>query len=88
MPIHEKTAVVTANGESVVDEGDLFERVSAIIENRKARAVSHVNAEITLMYWEVGYYIKTAVLDGNRAEYGKRIVATLSQQLNKKYGKN
>jgi predicted nuclease of restriction endonuclease-like (RecB) superfamily len=67
-------------------ENVLFEQLAQIIENRKMRASYHANAEITLMYWEVGYFIKTNVLDNKRAEYGKKIVATLSQQLVSVYG--
>jgi len=32
------------------------------------------------MYWEVGQYVGSVLLGGVRAEYGKRIVATLAQQ--------
>jgi len=46
----------------------------------------YANREVTLMYWEVGHHIRSTVLDGERAEYGKRVVVTLSQQLVKKYG--
>jgi hypothetical protein len=38
------------------------------------------------MYWEVGQYIGSVVLDDERGKYGKGIVATLSQQLVEKYG--
>jgi hypothetical protein len=39
------------------------------------------------MYWEVGRYIASVVLDGDRAGYGKKIFATLSRKLVKTYGK-
>jgi hypothetical protein len=70
----------------VIDETVLFERVSSIIENRKKRAGSYANREVTLMYWEIGKYIRSVLLGGERAEYGKRIVATLAQQLKARYG--
>ena len=70
-----------------VDENSLFARVAEIIETRKTRAGAYANREVTLMYWEIGRYINTVVLDDERAEYGKRIVATLSQQLVNTYGK-
>jgi predicted nuclease of restriction endonuclease-like (RecB) superfamily len=73
--------------EQQVDETQLFERVSAIIENRKATASSYVNREITLMYWEVGRYISSVVLDGERGKYGKQIFSTLSRKLISAYGK-
>ena len=39
------------------------------------------------MYWEVGQYIGSVLLGGERAKYGKKIVVKLSQQLVEKYGK-
>jgi hypothetical protein len=59
----------------------LFEYVSAIIENRKFRAYTAANSEATLMFWKVGHYINSVVLDEKRAVYGKKILATLSPQL-------
>jgi predicted nuclease of restriction endonuclease-like (RecB) superfamily len=72
--------------EGTIDETVLFERVTAIIENRKFRAASYANSETTLMFWEVGQYVDSVLLDGDRAAYGRRIVATLSQQLMERYG--
>jgi hypothetical protein len=37
--------------------------------------------ELTMMYWHIGERINREVLDNQRAEYGKQIVATVSQQL-------
>ena len=71
-----------------IDEDLLFKRVSQIIENRKIRIYSSANQEVTLMYWEIGQYIGSVLLEGERAEYGKRIVTTLSQKLMIKYGKS
>ena len=69
-----------------IDETALFERVSAIIENRKYRAQAKANSEIALMYWEVGVYINSVILDGERAAYGKNILSTLSTKLMEVYG--
>jgi predicted nuclease of restriction endonuclease-like (RecB) superfamily len=73
---------------SQVDESLLFAHVVEIIENRKHRAGAYANREVTLMYWEVGRYISLTLTGGERAEYGKQILATLSQQLVRRYGKN
>ncbi len=70
-----------------VDESRIFERVAGIIETRKTRAGMYANRELTLMYWEIGHYVNSVLLDGSRAAYGKRIVSTLSTQLEAKYGK-
>ena len=69
-----------------VDDLLIFEKVSSIIETRKARAGVYANSEVTLMYWEVGHYVNSVVLEGSRAAYGKQIVTTLSSQLVVKYG--
>ena len=69
-----------------VNENSLFSHISKIIDKRKNRAGMYANREVTLMYWEIGRYIGSVLLGGERAEYGKKIVATLSQQLVKKYG--
>jgi len=48
----------------------------------------YANREVTLMYWEIGRYIGSVLLGGERAEYGKKIVIKLSQQLVNKYGQS
>jgi predicted nuclease of restriction endonuclease-like (RecB) superfamily len=67
-------------------ENSLFSNVAQIIEKRKINIVSTVNSQIVLMFWEIGTYINTTILGLERAEYGKKIVATLSRQLMEKYG--
>ena len=69
-----------------IDEALLFQRVSAIIEGRKYQAAAYANREVTLMFWEVGQYINSVILDFKRAAYGRQIVSTLSTQLVEVYG--
>lgn len=73
---------------SAPSDAVLFKHVSAIIENRRYRAGAYANREVTLMYWEIGNYISSVLLDGERGEYGKQIVSTLSTQLEARYGKS
>jgi hypothetical protein len=82
------TLIPAAHNTELIDEAVLFERVAAIIENRKYRAYAHANHENTLMFWEVGQYINSAVLGNKRAAYGKQILTTLSAKLVTKYGKS
>jgi predicted nuclease of restriction endonuclease-like (RecB) superfamily len=86
-PIIQHTELTKQNS-GTIDEAALFERVAAIIENRTYRAYAHANQETTLMFWEVGQYINSAVLDNQRAAYGKQILPTLSAKLVAKYGRN
>jgi hypothetical protein len=72
-------------GESSIDESQILERVARIIETCKSRADAHINSAITMMYWEVGHYINSAVLDNGRAEYGKKILPPLAAKLMVKY---
>ena len=81
-----KKPELTVQGEMRIDEVELFQRISEIIENRKARAGAYANREIALMYWEVGIHINSVVLDGGRAAYGKNILSTLSTKLLEVYG--
>jgi len=77
---------LAVTGVSEINELALFENVSAIIENRIHRVHVQVNQENVLMFWEVGKYIGSVLLGGERAGYGKQIVVPLAQQLQSKYG--
>jgi len=65
----------------------LFQEIRQFIDAAKQRAAIAINAEITLLYWQVGKRIQTEILQGQRAEYGKQIIVSLSQQLTQTYGK-
>ena len=76
--------IITTNIET--DENLLFRQIVAIIEKRKFHAISQVNQNTTIMFWEVGQYIKNTVLDNKRAKYGKKILTVLAAKLEMKYG--
>jgi predicted nuclease of restriction endonuclease-like (RecB) superfamily len=40
------------------------------------------------MFWEIGRYINSVILDFKRAPYGKKIFSTLSRKLVERYGKS
>lgn len=61
--------------------------IRQLIESARHRAAAAVNAELTLLYWQVGQRIQKEVLHEQRGEYGKQIIVTLSQQLTADYGK-
>lgn len=65
----------------------LLGSIRHLIEESRQQVAVAVNATITGLYWQVGKKINDEILQNNRAEYGKQIVATLSQQLTKEYGK-
>lgn len=65
----------------------LFEQIKNLIEQTKNNVAIAVNSSLTMMYWNIGKLINDEVLQNKRAEYGKEIIATVSQQLIKQYGK-
>ena len=81
-----KKKVSKAQSAVSINETSLLKHISKIIETRKNRAGAYANREVTLMYWEIGRYIGSVLLGGERAEYGRKILATLSQHLIRKYG--
>ena len=60
--------------------------IKKLIEQSKQNVALAVNAEITLLYWNVGKRINDEVLNNQRAEYGKQVIASLSVQLTEDYG--
>lgn len=66
---------------------DLLVEVSQIIEKARFKVAFFLNFETTLMYWSIGNNINTNLKNNNRTDYGSKIIATLSLQLTKKYGK-
>jgi predicted nuclease of restriction endonuclease-like (RecB) superfamily len=65
----------------------LFIEIRQLIVAARGRVAVTVNAELTLLYWQIGARINAEILQGQRAEYGKQIVATLARQLTEEYGK-
>jgi len=65
----------------------LFNDVSKLIEESRQYVANTVNTALSLLYWKIGTRINKEVLQNSRAEYGKRIVSSLTQQLIVKYGK-
>jgi DUF1016 N-terminal domain len=41
-----------------------------------------------MLFWHIGNRINKEILQNKRADYGKQIVATLSTQLEERYGRN
>ncbi|QFQ12271.1 DUF1016 domain-containing protein [Pseudoprevotella muciniphila] len=58
-----------------------------IIEQARNHIAATANYELTMMYWHIGERINRDILDKKRAEYGKQIIESLSQQLQVEYGK-
>jgi predicted nuclease of restriction endonuclease-like (RecB) superfamily len=66
---------------------NLLQEIRQLIDSAKQRAAVAINTEITQLYWQIGKSIQTEILQNQRAEYGKQVIATLCQQLTQTYGK-
>jgi hypothetical protein len=65
----------------------LFSDIRTLIDSARQRVAVAVNAELTMLYWQVGRRINSEILKGKRAEYGKEISPHLAGQLTTLYGK-
>jgi len=57
-----------------------------MIEEARAAVATAVNTGLTILYWRIGKRINEEILKGKRADYGQKILATLSQELVSEHG--
>ena len=72
---------------SAMQTKSLIQDLHQIIEQARNHVAGTANYALTMMYWHIGERINLEVLDNQRAEYGKQIVATVARQLQDEYGK-
>lgn len=77
---------MSAKRPPVVAKQALLRDVRGLIEQARSAVAATVNAGLTMLYWQIGERINAEILKGVRAEYGERIIATLSQELSNEYG--
>ena len=78
------TQIIKPDNKSI--SGDLIGDIRSLIETARHNVAVTVNAGLAILYWQVGNRIRQDILKEKRADYGKKIVATLSQELTKEYG--
>ncbi|MBU0710953.1 DUF1016 family protein [bacterium] len=83
--MNKKTHIIKSDSSSIVEPEFINDLRQMIDEARRFVAVA-VNTGLTMLYWRVGKRINDEILKGNRAEYGKQILATVSQELMTQYG--
>lgn len=66
---------------------DLLGDIRSLIETARSRVAAAVNSELVLLNWRIGHRIRQDILGKERAEYGKRIVGSLAEQLTAAYGR-
>jgi hypothetical protein len=72
---------------SVRSSQSLAQEISHLIKQAHNRFFSTANQELVLLNWNIEKKIKTEIIKNSRADYGEEIVATLSQQLQRDFGR-
>jgi len=80
-----KPSIIKKNNLPASD--NLIDELKQLINNARLAVSITVNAQLTLLYWNIGNRINLEILKDKRAEYGKEILATVSQELSQDYGK-
>ncbi len=73
---------IVATGQALLTE------LPQLIEQSQQQVVSQANSTLTMLFWHIGNRINKEILQNKRADYGKRIVPTVSAQLEARFGKN
>lgn len=63
-----------------VAEKSLIGDLRYLIENTKNKIFYTSNAELVILHWNIGKRIQEEIIQNQRAEYGDKIVATVSRQ--------
>lgn len=67
-------------------EPKLLNSIIGLIDQTRHVVAKTVNQELTLLYWNIGKTINDEILKNDRADYGKKLIPTLSLALTDKYG--
>jgi hypothetical protein len=63
----------------------LLPDIRDLILSARRQVAQAINAELTMLYWEIGRRIHQDILEEKRAAYGKEIVAALGRQLGSEF---
>ena len=74
------------NTPAVVDESLLLADLRNLIQSARQRVATVANSTTALLFWHLGQRLLVENLQDERAEYGKRILATVSRELTVEFG--
>ena len=67
---------------------DIYQEIHDLLHNARQNIISNINSTMTKTYFLIGKRIVEEEQNGNkRAEYGKKLMKTLSEKLTKEFGK-
>jgi hypothetical protein len=64
----------------------LLQGIERLIEQTGRQVAVYLNTTISRLYWAIGNHIVTEIQYETYSDYGKQILATLSQRLTEKFG--
>lgn len=67
--------------------GTLLNDLRDMILSARQVVAQSINASLAMLYWQIGQRIRRNILNEKRADYGEEIVATLSKELEKEFGR-
>ncbi|MDY0302084.1 MAG: PDDEXK nuclease domain-containing protein [Trichlorobacter sp.] len=70
-----------------INTAGVLRDIREFIDAARQRVAQQVNTELSQLYWHIGQRLQQEILGGERAQYGKQTIATLSQQLTREYGR-
>lgn len=70
-----------------VSASALLGEIRALIEDARGQVARAANAALTLTYWRIGKRLLAENLTDGRGEYGRQILATLAQELEREFGR-
>jgi predicted nuclease of restriction endonuclease-like (RecB) superfamily len=79
-------AALTQSQPASAEEVKLLTDLRLMIEQAREQVAQSVNTGLVMLYWNVGRRIGQDILKEQRAEYGQRIVVTVSRQLAAEFG--
>ena len=79
--------MIRDNQNIIQSDVGLVTDVRDMIQQTRSSLSHTVNTGMTFLYWRIGKRIHMEVLKYERAEYGRQIIATLSQELSAEFGR-
>lgn len=74
------------NKQDTNDAPKLLNSIIGLIDQTRYIVAKTVNQELTLLYWNIGKSINDDILKNDRADYGKKLILNLSDELSNRYG--
>lgn len=72
---------------TIIINTSLITDIKKLIDGARQRVAQSFNSELCSLYWQIGQRLQTEILNGERAEYGKQVIKTLSKKLTISYGR-